>query len=83
MKYAYAVPAWLGAVKVLLVLFGIPALVAFFAAPVVGRRLELSPAAEAVVAVMVLLIGAVANVFVLVAWGRRAAKKKSLDSCSD
>jgi hypothetical protein len=77
MKYSFGVPAWLGALKVSLVLFGIPALVAFFATPVVGRWLELSRSAETAAFVMILLLSAVAVLLILAAWSRRAAKKKS------
>ena len=76
MKYSFGVPAWLGALKVSLVLFGIPALAAFLITPMVARRLELSRPAETATFAGILLLGAVAVLVILVAWSRRAAAKK-------
>lgn len=76
MKYSFGVPAWLGALKVSLVLFGIPALAAFLVTPVVGRHLELSRLAETAVFVTILLLGTVTVLIILAAWSRRAAAKK-------
>jgi hypothetical protein len=64
----------LGAIKVSLVLFGIPALVAFLTTPLAARWLELSRGAEMATFVMILLLGVVAVLAMLVAWSRRVAK---------
>jgi hypothetical protein len=79
MKYSFGVPAWLGAIRVSLVLFGIPALIAFFVVPVVGRHLELSRFAEAALFVAVLLLGAGVVLTILALSSRRAAAKKMSD----
>jgi hypothetical protein len=76
MKYSFGVPTWLGVIKVSLVLFGIPALVAALVTPVIGRWLELSRITEALVFVGTLLLGAVVVLIILAAWSRRAAGKK-------
>jgi len=76
MKYSFAVPVWLGALKISLVLFGIPALAAFLITPMVGRHLELSRFAEAATFIGILLLGAVAVLAIMAVWGRRAAAKK-------
>lgn len=76
MKYSFGVPAWLAAIKVSLMLFGIPALIAYFVAPVIGRRLELSRFAEAAIFVAVILFGAVVVFAVLALSSRKSATKK-------
>jgi len=80
MKYSFGVPAWLGAIKVSLMLFGIPALIAYFVAPEIGRRLELSRFAEGVIFVAVILFGAVVMLAVLALSSKKSAKKLSDDN---
>jgi hypothetical protein len=65
----------LGAIKASLVLFGIPAMVAFFITPVVGSWLELSHGGEMVAFVTILLLGAVGVLAILVLWSRSVANK--------
>lgn len=77
MKYSYGVPAWLGALKVSLILFGLPALVAVFLAPVVGRWLGLSQIAEVAVYFTMILLGGSLILTIAVLRSRRAAGKKS------
>ena len=77
MKYSFGVPAWLGAIKVSFLVFGIPALVAVLVASVVGHRMGLSHFAEAVVFAATFLLAVVALLVILAAWSRRTAKKKT------
>ena len=77
MKYSFGVPAWLGAIKVSLVVFGIPALVAGLVVSVVGRQMALSRFAHVAVFAATFLLAIVALVFILAAWNRKAAKKKT------
>jgi hypothetical protein len=75
MKYSFGVPAWLGGIKVSLVIFGIPALVAILISPVLARRLELSRLAEMGVFAVSFLLTVITLLFILVARSRRASRK--------
>ena len=66
----------MGALKVSLVVFGLPALVAVFLAPVVGRWLGLSQIAEVAVYFAMILLGGALILTLAVLRDRRAAGKK-------
>ncbi len=80
MKYSYGVPAWLGAIKVSLVLFGIPALLAAIAAPVLGQQLDLPRPAVQAIAVAIFLLGSIMVLAMLAAaskWNRSKREDSS------
>jgi len=80
MKYAFGVPAWLGAIKVSLVAFGIPAAVAGFGAAALNRRFELSGWAAFGLCTGVLIITCAVWWGALIAWSRRTSKRKDTES---
>ena len=75
MKYAFGVPAWLGGIKVSLVAFGIPAVVAGLAAGALTRRFELSGWAAFGLSIGVLIVTCAVWWFALIAWSRRTSKQ--------
>lgn len=78
MKFAFGGPAWLGAIKVSLVVFGIPGLVAITVALGMRRWLELSPASFTAVFAVAFIFTVALFMLVLAFWNRRAAKRKAI-----
>jgi hypothetical protein len=77
MKYRFGVPAWLGAIKVSLAVFGVPALVAAVVAWILNRRLELSGVADTTVFIVTFLSSSILFLVTLAVLKRRTASKKS------
>jgi hypothetical protein len=77
MKYSFGVPAWLGAIKVSLVVFGVPALLAALASVGLGRWFELTPSARVAVFVVLFLFVVAGFLVTLTLRNRRAADKRS------
>ena len=76
MKYSFGVPAWLGAIKVCVVLIVVPGLLATFVALTLGRRFELSRGEEFWVYILTLDFILSVWLFAVAVCNRRAAKKK-------
>ena len=77
MKFAFGVPAWLGGLKVSLILFGLPSLFAIIVAFVLGHWLDLALGTSAAIFIAVYLLSITVLVFILAVLSRNAAKKKS------
>lgn len=76
MKYSFGVPAWLGALKVSFVVFGIPALFTVLVMLGLSRWLPLSRGASAAVFAAIYLLSIVVLFFILVVLSTKTAKKK-------
>jgi uncharacterized protein YybS (DUF2232 family) len=76
MKFAFGVPAWLGAVKITIILFGIPALVGVLISSALRRRFDLSVGLDLAIFVAAFLFSIVVWLLILATLNRIMTKKK-------
>jgi len=75
MKFAFEVPAWLGGIKVSVVLFGIPGLVAILITYGIKHYFDLSHLAAIAIFAGVFLVSILSLFFTLVVLSRRREKQ--------